>query len=730
MRVLSALLILVSINVNAALSITMLPYNDACGNGTGWIGTVVTGGAGSYTYLWSPAPPTGQGTSVARDLVAGTYTVTVTDAAATQVIGTATITTIGTLLPGNTASGSATSCDGACNGNGRVGTFALAWGGLSPYTVSMSPGGSGYISGTYVNVSGLCPGTSYTCTVTDLNGCTSTISNIEVNDLATPILLTQTVSGSCAGGETGSVVLEYDQDVEVGYWSMITGSWTSYNVYGTLVTLENLAPGNHSITAFPHIANGGQSPQYCGVSTTIIIPVSPSPCGSIDGTVYVDFNTDCIQDPTDVAYPQRIIELQPGNHFMLTNSSGQYATELFYGLYDANVGNVNDYTPVCPAVVPAPFTLNAITPSATIDFALDPILGPDVEMVLIPGTPRPGFPMSYTLHMINNGPYNFSPFDATLAYDPIMAYTTSSVAPTVNNPGFLQFAVVGLVPFGHQVINVQLSVPANPLLIGTFFDATATLLPVPADAIPANDAYFVSNEVLGAYDPNDKQAVTSSHLSRSQYFLDVDDHIDYTIRFQNTGNAEAINVQLVDTLSSMLDIGSLELLAATHPYEARLVSDSILIFEFNNILLPDSGADLAGSQGSVSFRIKPKQSFAFGETLANFADIYFDLNPPIRTNTTELIADLSTGISARVDQGALNVWPNPTASELTIQVSQALVGAGRWMIHDAFGRLVYSGTITAGSSMLRLSVEDLATGVYALEVADIRGSSTARFVKR
>jgi len=711
MRVLAKLLILFSINAHAALSVTMLPYNDACGNGTGWIGTIVTGGVGSYTYLWSPVPPTGQGTNVARDLVAGTYTVTITDATAAQVIGTATITTVGTLLPGNTASGSATSCDGACNGNGRVGTFAFAWGGLSPYTVTMSPGGSGYLTSTYVNVSGLCPGTTYSCTVTDLNGCTSTISNIEVLDLATPILLSQTVFGSCAGGETGSVVLEYDQPVEVGYWSMITGTWTSYNVYGTLVTLENLAPGQHSITAYPFIPSGGQNPEHCGIATMITIPVSPSPCGSVDGTVYVDFNTDCIQDPTDVAYPQRMIELQPGNHFMLTSSSGQYATELFYGLYAANVGNVNDYTSVCPVVVPAPFTLNAITPSATIDFALDPILGPDVEMILIPGIPRPGFPMTYTLHMINNGPYTFGPFDVTLAFDPVMGYTTSSLVPTVNNPGFLQFTLAGLAPFGHQVINVQLSVPANPALIGTFFDATATALPVPADAVPANDAYFISSLVVGAYDPNDKLAITSSRLSRTHYFLDADDHIDYTIRFQNTGNAEANNVQFVDTLSSMLDGGSLELLAATHPYEARLESDSILIFDFNNILLPDSGADLAGSQGSVSFRIKPEQSLALGETLANFADIYFDFNPPIRTNTAELIADISTGIAARANQDALNIWPNPTTGELSIQVSQAIVGTGRWTIHDAFGRLVRSGMITAGNKIISLSVEDMVTGV-------------------
>lgn len=725
MRHLHWLLLICAMKANAVLTVNLNVFNDACGNGTGWIVAYVSGGQAPYNYDWSPAPAVGQGTSVARGLFAGSYTVTVTDDLGTVVMATGTVQMIGTLLPGNPSAGYAISCDGACNGSGALSIYST-WGGAAPYNASVLPGGSGNVSANNVYVSGLCPGTTYTCTVTDANGCTSTFSNIQVTDLSTPVLQGVVVTPSCAGGETGSVVLTFDQ---VGVVSMFLW-WGDQYYYpdGNQVTIDHLAPGDYAVEAYPFNPNGAGVPPMmgsCGAVVQFTIPVSATPCGQVDGTVYVDLNGDCIQDASDVPYPWRVVQCAPGGHYELTDGTGHYSEAMPYGAYTVGITNLANHAPLCPATLPAPFTLNAVTPMVTVDMALDPLYGPDMEALMWAGTPRPGFNFGYGLRALNNGAFSFGPFTATLDYDPVLSYVSSSLPPIVNTPGQLQFTVPSLNAFGQMNIAVTLQVPPDPLLIGTNLAATLTLTPAPVDSDPANDVFALNTTVVGAYDPNDKQVLTSSRLSGSLYFLDADTALAYTIRFQNTGNAEALHVRLVDTLSHLLDVGSLRLLGASHDFEARLESDSILIIDFPDILLPDSTSDLVGSQGAFSFTVSPRAGIMPGTVIANKADIYFDLNPPIRTNTAALTAEFNTGLSAMPDGTRLQLSPNPTGVELRLKMGDA--GPGQRLIHDAQGRLVRSGRWNGSEQTI--AVSGLEAGLYTITVTTAAGRSLARFVK-
>lgn len=719
-------LLFTALKANAVLTVNLNVFHDACGNGTGWIYAMVSGGQGPYTYTWSPAPPIGQGTSTARELFAGNYTVTVEDALGGTAMATGTVQAIGTLLPGNTFTGGATSCDGACNGSGALSYFGFAWGGAPPYSASVTPGGSGSVGANNVFLSGLCPGTTYTCTVTDANGCASTFSNIQVQDLSTPVLQSVVVTPSCAGGETGSAVLTFDQ---VGMASMFFW-WGMYQYYysdGTQVTIEHLAPGDYAVEAYPFDANGAGMPPMtgsCGALVQFTIPVSPAPCGQVEGTVYVDLNGDCIQDPSDVPYPWRVVQCAPGGHYELTDYMGHYSEALPYGAYTATIADPDNHAPLCPAVLPAPFTLNGVTPIVTMDMALQPLYGPDMEAVLWSGTPRPGFTFGYGLRALNNGAYSFGPFTVTLDFDPVLSYVSSSLPPTVNTPGQLQFTVPSLNAFGQMNIAVVLQVPPDPLLIGTNMNAALTLAPSPADTDPTNDVATLSTMVVGAYDPNDKLVSTSSRLNRSLYFLDADTSLTYTIRFQNTGNAEALHVRLVDTLSHVLDVASLRLLGATHAFEARLESDSILIIDFPDIMLPDSTSDLMGSQGAFSFTISPHAWIVPGTVLANKADIYFDVNPPIRTNTATVVAEFGTHLPLP-NIPSLALAPNPVADDLRIQLHAT--GTGQWTIQDAHGRLVLQGQWTGAARSLNVSGAQ--PGLYIVTVITEHGLAMARFAK-
>ena len=134
------------------------------------------------------------------------------------------------------------------------------------------------------------------------------------------------------------------------------------------------------------------------------------------------------------------------------------------------------------------------------------------------------------------------------------------------------------------------------------------------------------------FDPNDKQGFPLGHSE--EHFIKKDNPIEYMIRFQNTGNDTAFNVVLLDTISEKLDLCTFRPGASSHEYNWEVYGTGILKFEFPNINLPDSMADLAGSQGFVQFIISPKENVLPLQVIENSADIYFDFEAPITTNTT------------------------------------------------------------------------------------------------
>jgi gliding motility-associated-like protein len=150
----------VTVNNSGGLSVTLgSQTNVSCNNGSdGFVSTVEMGGAPPITYSWNTVPP--QTTAFATGLSAGTYTVTVKDGSGCIQVVTATITQPSVL----TSTASSLPACGLTNGSASV----TATGGSGPYTYSWSPTG-----GSSATASNLTSGT-YSCTVTDNNGCVQT----------------------------------------------------------------------------------------------------------------------------------------------------------------------------------------------------------------------------------------------------------------------------------------------------------------------------------------------------------------------------------------------------------------------------------------------------------------------------------------------------------------------------------------------------------------------------
>lgn len=156
--------------------------------------------------------------------------------------------------------------------------------------------------------------------------------------------------------------------------------------------------------------------------------------------------------------------------------------------------------------------------------------------------------------------------------------------------------------------------------------------------LPVNDfrlkKYMDCQGITDSYDPNDK-AVTPLGITSNNY-VRTGTELYYKIRFQNTGSDTAYNVIVRDTLSPHFDLRTFSFGGASHKYSYAIKGQGKPVLEvtFANINLPDSTTDESGSNGFFTYKVEHKQGISQGTTITNKADIYFDFNSPITTNTT------------------------------------------------------------------------------------------------
>ncbi len=198
------------------------------------------------------------------------------------------------------------------------------------------------------------------------------------------------------------------------------------------------------------------------------------------------------------------------------------------------------------------------------------------------------------------------------------------------------------------------------------------------------------SEIVNSYDPNDKQGFPLGRTAEN--IIETNTDIEYLIRFQNTGTDTAYNVVINDILSPYLDLTTVRPGASSHPYQYKMLNDGTLSFEFDNIYLPDSAANLTASQGFISFKVAQQMDNPIGTVIYNTAAIFFDANAAVITNTTKhtigedlilAIHDQPTSILANID-----VFPNPFIETATFQLKGLPLSNLTFRLYDLNGRLL------------------------------------------
>jgi len=376
---------------------------------------------------------------------------------------------------------------------------------------------------------------------------------------------------------------------------------------------------------------------------------------------------------------------------------------MFFGQQEdeLSVANVPPHYAASPASVAVPSGPNNIPP---VSFAIQPQgTVNDASVNLVAASQfRAGYDNTLYINVKNTGTVVASG-QLKLALNPLLSLisTTPAADETIGDTLIWNFA--SLQPLKERkfqlAINTAVVPPGEPVLI------KAEVLNG-ADSDLTNNVAVLDEQVVSSYDPNDK-SVSATHIPANE--ID-NEELTYTVRFQNLGNIETDFITIRDTLSESLDVASVRVLTASHPYEWQIEDGRVLVFRFNPIRLAPASEDSLRSHGFVQFATRLKPGLEVGDEIANTAHIYFDFNPAVVTNT--VVTSVTVVATFEPSQRALplEVFPNPASSRVTLRLPEGAGGAGRIEIFSVEGRLVYSAATQGNFQEIELS--NFAAGAY------------------
>ncbi len=460
------------------------------------------------------------------------------------------------------------------------------------------------------------------------------------------------------------------------------------------------------------------------------------PFWNISGQAYYDQNADCQFDSIDVGTNYVKTQLYSNGTLVQQTFSGGEGYFSFdsvpNGIYTAQVDTSNlPFTLSCNALGYYNDTLNATdTMIYNNNFAFTcRTQGFDVGVQSVLNNyipPRPN--TSFTLYTIGgdmselygarcaagiNGNVQIT-YSGPITY---LGPATGALAPTLVSGNTIVWvipdfgAVSDFTAFNLLFKIDSLAVP------GTSICFNDTIGPFAGDYNLANNTLSYCFPVVASLDPNEKEAYPSGVTDTSVQWL------TYTIRFQNTGNAAAVNVRITDTLDSHLDPSTFQLLAYSAKNLTQIFGNDV-VFNFPNINLPDSATSDSASRGYIQFKVKLKNNLPVGTRVQNTADIYFDSNPAVVTNTTlNIIGDSTSGINGVDGNLQFALYPNPAKNYVIVETDESAIG-GNLQITDITGRPVFQSEIRNPKS--EISTTTLTGGVYLVCLRNTNGCSAIK----
>ncbi len=460
--------------------------------------------------------------------------------------------------------------------------------------------------------------------------------------------------------------------------------------------------------------------------------------GTVSGMLYIDYDNDCTFSGGDegVTYLHPEITANYTNlpyyqGYNYTNSNGNYQKllqESWLIDYSVSIPSVYQF-----AFQPSPCFTTSYTftslPQVNVDFPLQ-CTDLDTYVFAHNSTARPAVPfyLHPRIHNIGCTPVSGQ---LKLKLDPNVTYNpanSSHPADAVSGDTLI-WNYVNLNNLYNNTLyinqflgGIELT-PGLGVNIGDVLSFELYADVHPDDVNASNNACYFYVPIVNSYDPNIKE-VTPKGEGEEGFIPATTEKLTYTIHFQNTGTAEALNIHVIDTLEEHLLPNTLRILETSHEMVPEWLNDQTIRFRFPDINLPDSASNEPQSHGFVRFEIGMVQGLAPGTEIKNKVEIYFDTNDPIVTNyavnTIEFPDENDLSVDEITSEG-LKVYPNPTDGIVHFKLKSP--ASGMLTIRDITGKTVLQSAYDT-TQLIQADTKALVNGIYVYELKDQNTGAT------
>ncbi len=441
---------------------------------------------------------------------------------------------------------------------------------------------------------------------------------------------------------------------------------------------------------------------------------------------FVDSNANGIQESSESNFPL-------GHFTYEINASGEihHLHSNPYFLYESNPAtlyNINyvvdsQYAAYNSCTVSYPAV--SVTPGSgitTLNFPITVTPHNDLSIAFLNYNqpPRPGFYYNNYLVFKNNSNNTISNGVVTFTKDNVLSITGTSQTTTPTSSGFTH-SFTNLQPYESRYIWIQMLVPTIPTVaLGDLTTNSASISLISGEINTSNNSDNLTQTIIGSFDPNDKTEKHGTQIVHSSFT--ANNYLTYTIRFENTGTANAINIKVTDVLDAKLDETSVRMVDASAQYTLERVGNN-LTWNFFGIDLPPSVENTQTGHGYITFEVKPKPGFVLGDEIANTASIYFDFNPAIVTNTftTEFVTQLGTD---DFESNPFTLYPNPVKDILYIS---NMLQFDTVTVFNLLGQAVITKSTNGTNAVIDCS--SLQSGVYMVKITAEDSEKIIRIIK-
>lgn len=512
-------------------------------------------------------------------------------------------------------------------------------------------------------------------------------------------------TGYAPSGDSVDVCINYGDgsddttrvEIQNGWYALyINHTYTSSGIFSCVYTATAVVDGN---TATQTNLN------------ELVIGVS---CGNINGKLYHDINGDCVYTSTADSLLRGIpMMLKLGTSVLAygySDMNGEYFFSAPNGNYTVEIGNFNNsgFLPSCPSsgivsVNPSVNPVNNI--GFTCQNVFDFIAG-GYGWRFTPGMNGNVLPTAVNASCLSMGGV------MTLTLDPLTSYVSSTIAPSSVVGNVISWNIPPMNNNNYwswwSSFNPDVTVyTSTSAQLGDTLCFDVAITPAVGDADPSNNNFTICNNVRSSWDPNMK--VVQPLGLNATGDVAPNTTFTYTLHFQNLGNAQAYNINIMDTLDADLDLSTMQVLASSHAVSPEYQGNNVMKFNFPNINLPDSASNPQGSKGWVTYRVKAKSNLQNGTVINNTGYIYFDFNPAVITNTTVNTIVWALGVEENI-QESITLFPNP-ASDLFYVLSD---GEAILEMTDVSGRVVLNARLNTGENAIATTT--IPAGLFQVRV--------------